>query len=785
MNINEFNNKILIVENNIKKYILKQINKTNKLLNIKIITLDELKKKYYFDYSKETIYYVSKKYNVIKDVAEIYIDNLYYVQEIEDKKIDFLNKIKKDLIQNNLLKENKLFKKYLSDKNIVLFNLKYVDKFYIKIFDELKKKNNVIEYNDTYQETKKMLYKANNKEEEITFVASEICKLVKCGIDINKIKLANVQNDYLYIIEKTFKLFNIPVILPTFDTIKGTLIVNKFKELFSNNINNTLEELTRYIKTEEDSKIYKQIVNIINEYTFEKDILSVKDYIFSDIDNIKCDIKQITNKVECIDIKDVIEDEYVFLINYNEGVIPTNYKDEDYLTDKLKEKLNLSTSFDKNEKENNRLIEIIKKTENLIITYSAYNLNGELYISSTYNKDLFIESNVKLNFNHSHKYNKLKLISEKDENKKFGTITQNLIDLMTHYKNEEYLTYDNKFKGINKEKLNNYLKNKLTLSYTSMNSYYECSFKYYLDYILKIGKREETFELVIGNIFHNILSKVFNEEETIDELWNEELSKQTYEFNNSDKYFLNKLKDELILIVETIKKQLTYTSLTKTMYEKEIIVNVNENLNITFKGFIDKIMYESFNGETIVAIIDYKTGNPNLNINNIPYGLDMQLPVYIYLLKNSNDLNNVKIGGFYLQKILNNTIDRQERINSLKLQGYSNSSENILEKVDSSYMDSKVIKSMKVSNNGFYAYSKVISDENIDKLSNLVKDKINEASLNIIDGKFDINPKEMNGKNIGCKYCKYKDICYMKHKDTIILKELKNILEEDNNANVD
>ena len=221
------------------------------------------------------------------------------------------------------------------------------------------------------------------------------------------------------------------------------------------------------------------------------------------------------------------------------------------------------------------------------------------------------------------------------------------------------------------------------------------------------------------------------------------------------------------------------------MYEKEIIVNVNENLNITFKGFIDKIMYESFNGETIVAIIDYKTGNPNLNINNIPYGLDMQLPVYIYLLKNSNDLNNVKIGGFYLQKILNNTIDRQERINSLKLQGYSNSSENILEKVDSSYMDSKVIKSMKVSNNGFYAYSKVISDENIDKLSNLVKDKINEASLNIIDGKFDINPKEMNGKNIGCNYCKYKDICYMKHKDTIILKELKNILEEDNNANVD
>ncbi|UKI57119.1 MAG: hypothetical protein L6V81_06945 [Clostridium sp.] len=36
----------------------------------------------------------------------------------------------------------------------------------------------------------------------------------------------------------------------------------------------------------------------------------------------------------------------------------------------------------------------------------------------------------------------------------------------------------------------------------------------------------------------------------------------------------------------------------------------------------------------IVVIIDYKTGNPILNINNSLYGLDMQLPVYIYLIKN-------------------------------------------------------------------------------------------------------------------------------------------------------
>ena len=77
------------------------------------------------------------------------------------------------------------------------------------------------------------------------------------------------------------------------------------------------------------------------------------------------------------------------------------------------------------------------------------------------------------------------------------------------------------------------------------------------------------------------------------------------------------------------------------MYEKEIYININERLGIRFKGIIDKIMYEKFNGETIVCIVDYKTGNPNLNLKNVQYGLDMQLPVYIYLFKNFKELDNV------------------------------------------------------------------------------------------------------------------------------------------------
>ena len=48
MDIELFNNKVLIIKDGLKKYILDLLK--DRLINVKIITLSELKKKYYFDY---------------------------------------------------------------------------------------------------------------------------------------------------------------------------------------------------------------------------------------------------------------------------------------------------------------------------------------------------------------------------------------------------------------------------------------------------------------------------------------------------------------------------------------------------------------------------------------------------------------------------------------------------------------------------------------------------------------------------------------------------------------
>lgn len=771
----EFNNKIVILNDYAKKSFIKKI---NKLINVKVITLSELKKKYYFDYDNKAIYFVSNKYNCIPEIAKIYIENTYFIGDIDTKKVNFLKEIKEELDNNNLLTYNNLFKEFLKGKDIVLYNLKYIDKFYKNIFKELERYSNITSYTDEDNESVKELYKANNSEEEIAFVCSSITKLIKSGVNINNIKLANVKSDYEFIIRKTFKLFNIPINLPSFETIKSTSLVIKFKEQYNSDISITIEKLKEFINTKEENDIFKSIINIVNSYLWCNDFELVKDMVFNEIDNIKTSREKLKNAVEVIEFKKelVSDDDYVFLIGYNEGVIPVNYKDEAYLSDDEKSKLGLSTSFELNENAMNEVKDSIKNIKHLIVTYPSHNLSSEIYISSSYEKDLFEEKELNISFNESNAYNKLKLVSEKDENSKFGTVTDDLLKLSSHYKDMKYSSFDNKYKLIDKSKIKNFFNNGLTLSYTSMNDYYMCSFRYYLDYILKVNKYEDTFEAIVGTIFHKILSMCFERDIDIIRTYESEIEKSDYEFSESEKFFLSILKDELVLVIETIKNQLSYTQLTESMYEKEIVIDVDKDLHIRFKGFVDKILYNKFNGKTVVAIIDYKTGNPNLNINNSIYGLEMQLPVYIYLIK--NEIKDVKIGGFYLQKILNNITDKEKRLDSLKLQGYTNSDLDIIDKVDSSFNDSKVIKSLRTSSKGFYAYSKIINDEEIDILNKVVETKIKEASMDILDSKFDINPKEMNNEVIGCKFCKYKDICFMKPKDTVTLKEVKNIFEE-------
>ena len=113
----------------------------------------------------------------------------------------------------------------------------------------------------------------------------------------------------------------------------------------------------------------------------------------------------------------------------------------------------------------------------------------------------------------------------------------------------------------------------------------------------------------------------------------------------------------------------------------------------------------------------------------------------------------------------------------LKLQGYSNFDESILEIFDISYKDSEIIAGLKIKNDGtFYASSKVLNNSEISKIIDITKSNISKSVDNIVDAKFDINPKKIdNFTNIGCQYCEMRDICYKKEKNVQIIPYQKDL----------
>ena len=217
------------------------------------------------------------------------------------------------------------------------------------------------------------------------------------------------------------------------------------------------------------------------------------------------------------------------------------------------------------------------------------------------------------------------------------------------------------------------------------------------------------------------------------------------------------------------------------MLEHKIIVDKSSVIPVSFVGIVDKIMYKE-NTNTLVSIIDYKTGYADINLYNVLYGLSMQLPIYLYLVKKSGLFNNVRFTGFYLQKILSSEVAFsvnktyiEQKMSNLKLEGYSNNDPSILEVFIPDYEDSKFVKSMKTTSKGFYHYAKVLSDEQIDKLIEKVDENIEMARDNILKGEFSINPKQINEDKIGCDFCKFKDICYKTNNDFQKLKENKSL----------
>lgn len=758
-------NSLIICPNQTKTKILKELSQTKKLVNIKFMTKEEYKKIYYFSYDDKLLAYLIKKYNYNIDVARVYINNLYVIDEnktYKSPKLNFLKDLKKELIKEELLIYNNTYKEYLKNKNIIVKNEYNLEKYEEEMLGI--KEEHVPEKTITAP-----VMECNTLEEEVNQVCLEIINLLKTGVDINKIYLTNISSDYLYTIKSLFSFYHIPININFNYSIYSTKVVKDYL--------NT-KELD--LENKDKKSINKKLINILSDLSFLDE--ASKEYKILLTDKLKNTFASPVNLKNAITIKDLYkesfnDDEYVFVLGFNQDELPKMEKDISYITDKEKDEVSLYKTDYLNKRNKNNLVYILSNIKNLYLSYKLTSPFKSYYKSSLITDLSLNIVKPKLDsYNSSNIYNELRLASYLDLYHLYGEKNKDLKKLYTHYQ-IPYKTYSNVFTGINNDEYLTNLPYPLKLSYTSLNAYSECKFKYYIRHVLKLEPYTNTFQTYIGSMYHYILSVYKKTNFNFEEEYQKYLEKR--ELSLKEKLLLIRIKKDLLKLIDILNKQDLITGYNDAYYEKKIDIDLKKKVSVIFTGSIDKIMYYQNIEDTYFSIIDYKTGSIDTHIEPMKYGLHMQLPVYLYLIHYSKAIKSPIFTGIYYQNILFNYPTWSKDIEKVKkdqylLQGYSTDDISILSRFDSTYEKSEYIKSMSYNEEkgfGTYAAKKVLSNDTLYDLLAYTKNYISKETDNILSADFTINPKVYSNVNISCAFCSFKDICYMKEKDLVYLEK--------------
>ena len=754
MNFKFNDDSIYIVPNSLKLKLLDNLSKENKIYNITFISLDELEKHYFFDIKEDALLYLLDKTNENIDVLKLMLKNLYKIDLTKYYKESKLNNLKNlylDLKNNNYLIFDKGYREYLSTKNIYILGYNMLEPYQKEMLNSINTNYLDIASNLSID----TVYKYHSMKDEIISTALKIRELNSKGISYNKIFLAGIDNSYNYLLKTIFKMFDIPIYLKSTNKITSLISVKDY--LKDKDINHV-----------KDINIKSKIMKIESDLSYAKNSKYYDILLKDRLENMSLDSIELVESVkvlnEAIEVPYLVsDDEYLFVLGFNQNYLPKIYKDEDYLSDSLKSKCNLNTSTIKNKLSKDSLVKVLGTIKNLTLSYKLTSLTGEYAKSSLLNElNLKEVDSLNYSYNYSKEFNNYRTSSVLDTYYKYHEEDKDFTFLTTNIDTSKYTSFDHKFKGINRP-ITPY-----SLSYSNLDDLAKCPFKYYLKHILKLDSFDENFNTKIGNIFHSVLKDSYNDNFSFDISLNKTL--QDNPLDKRETVLFKRLETELKEIVNYNKQVEKRSFLTEFYGEKRLEIPLSEHA--TLKGFIDKILFKTFHDKTYYAVFDYKTGSATLNLDYLEDGLYLQLPLYIYLINKSNLFDNPSFVGFFYQYLLQSYKDKDEQIKNLKLVGYTTDDKIILSYLDEDYENNSFVKGLSVKKDGeLSSRSKILSDSELEDIMDSIN-KALEKSLKIIDNNdFQIAPKIINNKNISCEFCPFKEVCFVSASDYIYLEK--------------
>lgn len=739
------------------KNLLSFYRKEDPFNDVKIVSKESLIGDYLGKCKEGVINHLMNKFDYSYDNAKRIIPFIPYINE----SINDLYKIKLDLINNNLITKNDYLKQFFLDKKIIIYG-------YSKKDQEL---NNLIkafslEVKYRFNEVHKLALPLINYEtsiDEIFYTLNKIASLIDEGVSINDIYIYCPNKDYEFYFEKFSDDFGFKVEFddsyPLFNSSLGTAFLSLYKE--NKDIILSLEIVKNDCKDEE---LYKQFEEIINKYSdpnldFEKqlDLFKgvLKDHRFKN-QKYKNAICLITNPI-------FIRNAHIFVMCFAQGYFPNTIKDNTLLNDEIKKGIGKNTSLEESEIINDQLLDFLCSDNYFYFSYANRNMKERFYVSS-YETDLGLNkvSPSFPNIIYSKDMRDLYYLRALDLKKYFLETTPYYYGL-SKIADIEYDNYDNSFSGVSAFNDHQYLK----YSYSQISTFYQCPFKYYLSKVLNIDEFTETFHTKFGNVTHKVFELMHDENFDFDDVYDKAVIENN--FKDEDLLLVNSAKDKIHEAVEAAKVHEQYMKNPRFFLEEEVNVPLTKYSSLV--GKIDKTILLD---NKYLAIVDYKTGSDSFNSKYIEYGDCLQLPTYCYLVSTYEKFKDYQLLGIFINNVFDKALTYQIKENDLfnpyyKLKGKIIPDISVIQYLDESFFDSgkpsSFINSIYIKKDGsLSAHSTGVfaSKEEFKYYIEVARKLYLEADQRIRNNGFSINPLYIDDNKNGCKYCNYKDICFLK-----------------------
>ena len=493
-----------------------------------------------------------------------------------------------------------------------------------------------------------------------------------------------------------------------------------YEFLIENNINQMVEQKSEELQKEgkiDLANIYNTSWNILIEILDEMVlVLGDKKVSFekysellrigltnSSLGKIPATLDEVT--VGDVDRSRSSKKKVVFIIGLNDGVFPSNNKNEGFIDDN--ERIYL--------KENG--IELAKT-----LTEQIYDENFNIYKAFTIPEEILYLSYLASDsdgkgLRKSILVNKIKKIFPKMQEE--SDITQKDINISTknatfdmlltklrkffdgeeiediwfelyeiYSKDKEYkekldnaiqgFFYTNIPENISKENIKKLYGDTLKTSISRLETYRRCAFSYYIKYGLKLSDKTEfkLESLDTGTFMHEVIDEFFTTindnglnlrkledeeiEKILDNIINEKLAlNKNYIFNSTPKYIIltNRLK-------KVIKKSIKYIIQTIKLSDFNVFGNeiefgenkkyspieiqLENNQKAEIIGKIDRVDIAENEDGRYIRIIDYKSSIKNIDLNEVMAGIQIQLLTYLDAITKEEKANPAGILYFNL-----------------------------------------------------------------------------------------------------------------------------------------